>query len=669
MTKVTLTNVGTFQNDSSAVAGYAANNAAITEAIENTLSLDGTAPNQMQATFDMNSNSIINLPAPATASSPLRLQDLSSFVDGGTVTNIPLGGTTGQVLTKAGNPDFDIAWESVIGTGTVTSVGLSLPSELTVTGSPITSSGTLTAAWAATPTGTGGVVKQTSPTINTAVLTNPSISTIINGVGTLTVPIAVDTLVARATTDTLSNKTIDTGTGNNLLVNGNAFQATAGTATVTVQNVTDTLVGLQTTDTLTNKTISGSTNTLSNIALTSLVAQANNTIVANVSGGSAAPTAVDISTLASKASPTNADYILVSDQAASGALKKATVGSIATIGSVASFNGRTGAISPEADDYSAISGLSLNNFGFTVSASAGALTINLTDATGATPTATSPACVTFRNPTLTTGTSSTLVLSSSNSVTIPSTSTLGTVSAKALRLWIIGWNDGGTFRLGVFNAAGANNIFPLMESGVGSSTQVVAGGNTAGLHYTAGAAVSSKAFRILGYVDWSASGITTAGTWTTTNLNSITLFGYGIKKPGDVVQSAFLGPITGSSTTSTSFVAVTGATLSLTPTAAVNSIRVTAQADSTVAAGGSGVNSTYVGSLNSSVNGVMATAITGVVSGAGSNLQSQATVMWLGVDSPNSSSSVTYTLNHHTSVTAASATTGQVNMIAEEIMR
>lgn len=32
--------------------------------------------------------------------------------------------------------------------GTVTSVGLSLPAELTVTGSPVTSSGTLTAAWA-----------------------------------------------------------------------------------------------------------------------------------------------------------------------------------------------------------------------------------------------------------------------------------------------------------------------------------------------------------------------------------------------------------------------------------------------------------------------------------------------------------------------------------------
>lgn len=64
-----------------------------------------------------------------------------------------------------------------------------------------------------------------------------------------------DTYVGRATTDTLTNKTIDTAGSNTLKVNGNTLVATAGAATVTLPNSTDTLVGRATTDTLTNKTL------------------------------------------------------------------------------------------------------------------------------------------------------------------------------------------------------------------------------------------------------------------------------------------------------------------------------------------------------------------------------------------------------------------------------
>lgn len=76
--KIVLSNIASFQNDSSAVAGYTANNTALTTALDNTLSRDGTSPNQMSASLDMNSNRILNLPTPTSTTEPLRVQDVTA---------------------------------------------------------------------------------------------------------------------------------------------------------------------------------------------------------------------------------------------------------------------------------------------------------------------------------------------------------------------------------------------------------------------------------------------------------------------------------------------------------------------------------------------------------------------------------------------------------------
>ncbi len=153
----------------------------------------------------------------------------------------------------------------------------------------------------------------TSGTVSTPTLTNS---------GILTLPTSTDTLVAQATTDTLTNKTIS-GASNTLsnislttsvtgilpTANGGTAQnstatfptsgivvteaatetltnktlgstntltgATAASFTntgiLTLPTSTDTLVARATTDTLTNKSISGSTNTLTDISLTASV--------------------------------------------------------------------------------------------------------------------------------------------------------------------------------------------------------------------------------------------------------------------------------------------------------------------------------------------------------------------------------------------------------------
>lgn len=80
MAKISLTNIASTLA-SSLITAFNNNNAAIRAAIENTLSRDGTSPNEMNAQLDMNSNRIINLPEPVSATEPVRYGEFQPFVD------------------------------------------------------------------------------------------------------------------------------------------------------------------------------------------------------------------------------------------------------------------------------------------------------------------------------------------------------------------------------------------------------------------------------------------------------------------------------------------------------------------------------------------------------------------------------------------------------------
>lgn len=114
-------------------------------------------------------------------------------------------GTANQVIITDGAGNLSFATN---GSGSVTSVAMSVPAFLSVSGSPITSSGTLAVSLSGTAlpvanggtgvttsTGTGNVVLSTSPTLTTPILGTPTSGNLssctadgTNGVGFLNIP-------------------------------------------------------------------------------------------------------------------------------------------------------------------------------------------------------------------------------------------------------------------------------------------------------------------------------------------------------------------------------------------------------------------------------------------------------------------------------------------------
>ncbi len=227
-----------------------------------------------------------------------------------------------------------------------------------------------------------------------------------------------------------------------------------------------------------------------------------------------------------------------------------------------------------------------SNCTLAASAAASALTIAVKDNAGADPSAVSPCVLNFRNVTATSGTLSQIVVNAATSLVISSGSTMGVVSSTAFRIWVVGINDGGTFRLGAANSVSGTSTMPIGKTPILSSTAEggLGAADSAQVFYT-GTAVTSKAYMPLGYLEWSASGVT-AGTWTTTNLAIVQTYGTGIPLPGEVIQTQrtlFSAKATGTtqipndSTIPQNTEGDQYMTQAITPTSAANILRVTTQ--------------------------------------------------------------------------------------------
>lgn len=167
-----------------------------------------------------------------------------------------------------------------------------------------------------------------------------------------------------------------------------------------------------------------------------------------------------------------------------------------------------------------------------------ALTIALKTAAGLDPSVDDPVLVIFRNATLATGDYTIISVTAATSLVISSGSTLGTIGAQAHRLYVVGVNDAGVFRLGIYNPWDDANKFlrGISDADLYSSTaEGGAGAADSPLVLYTGTAVVTKAVRTLAYLESTQA---VAGTWVTVP-SKPQLMGPGVYRTGDEVARSY----------------------------------------------------------------------------------------------------------------------------------
>src|SRR6266576_708877 len=351
MAKLTLQDLANLQNESTAVTTLKSNNDLTEIAMENTLSRDGLAPNQMLSNLDMNNYKIINLPdaisdqEPATYS---QLTDIVNAVSGGTV-------VTANYVTIGNNATL-INERALAATSnlTLTDQGPGLSAIIGIGSNELNTFATVPAAANTITYWTGASSAASTPltafartliddadaltaraTLGSVIGTNVQAwDADLDAVAGLSSP----GLIANTGAGTAASRTLTAPAAGITITNP---AGTAGNPTLVLANDLSALEGLSTTGIArrTGTDIWTASNAVTNAELNTMSAF---TFKGNNTSGTATPTDVDIHALTLKASPASTDEVLISDQAASGAWKRATVTSLG--GGVSALNGQTGSL-------------------------------------------------------------------------------------------------------------------------------------------------------------------------------------------------------------------------------------------------------------------------------------------------------------------------------------
>lgn len=159
-------------------------------------------------------------------------------------------------------------------------------------------------------------------------------------------------------------------------------------------------------------------------------------------------------------------------------------------------------------------GMSMINGALVASVAGGALTIAIKTLAGTDPSALDPVHVVIRHGTLANGGFTVHTLTAATSLVISSGSSLGASNAAPFKIWIVGFNDAGTFRLAATGHLPGDPIRSLLAMDTLASATAEGGAGAADSKSTfyASVGIASKPFTILGYFDYPA-GLAAAGTW------------------------------------------------------------------------------------------------------------------------------------------------------------
>jgi hypothetical protein len=335
--------------------------------------------------------------------------------------------------------------------------------------------------------------------------------------------------------------------------------------------------------------------------------------------------------------------------------ERATGAALSTVG----LNVGASALAQSAQGYGAPINLQLS-----AAVSGNNLTISVLGMNGSNPSTANPVLVNFRSQTLNNGSNGIVYgqITAPLSFQVIAGNTMGCTTAVLCRLWvtlICQTESAGTcssILLGLSNQSIATQIFPLAEDVLQSTGPGTQGGGSAGLIQTSVASLSGKAIRIAGYVEvtW-----TSGSGWATTP-SKIQVFGPGVHKPGDVLQTVFLNSASSVTCTNGTYTN-TNISQAITPTSTVNGILINAQISQLQGASGAaadailsrGTGPTTIGQID-------------VVGSTGSTTVTNGVAPFQVLDFPATTSSQTYAIFCKGGGLAAAAAGG--TMTLQEIM-